>query len=338
VKAGAGFREAVPEFVLLTGSLGSGKTTLLCDYLSLPESAETGVIINEAGEINVDGAIVASGRRDLPMTLLGNGCVCCSLGDDLHSAIDELLAVRRRCSVGGFRRIVLETSGLAVPGPILRSLMRYDQVEYRLRIISTFDAQKPMIEDAMFPIRSAQLTAAGSIVVTKLDRADNDEIATAERIAKQLTPAASRITTVDRWARARAAFAASQFEAPVALNQLQAIAATNHPRLGVFLAEWSAAVPWAELSDWLEDLAGFCGDRLLRVKGLVLVVGVPQPVLIDGVGTTFAEPRQMELDPSGRRGLVIIARDVDLAELGALAAGYPANVRPVVKNSSKRAA
>src|SRR3954468_17017594 len=86
--------ETVPEFVLLTGSIGSGKTTLLCDYLSLSESADTGVIVNEAGEINVDGAIVSSGRRDLPMTLLGNGCVCCSLGDDLNAAIDNLLAVR----------------------------------------------------------------------------------------------------------------------------------------------------------------------------------------------------------------------------------------------------
>ena len=109
-----GAREVVPEFVLLTGSLGSGKTTLLCDYLSLPESADTGVIVNEAGEINVDGAIVLSGRRDLPMTLLGNGCVCCSLGDDLHSAIDELLAVRHQSDAADFSRIVLETSG----GPI----------------------------------------------------------------------------------------------------------------------------------------------------------------------------------------------------------------------------
>ena len=149
-----GIQEAVPEFILLTGSLGSGKTTLLCDYLSLSESTDTGVIVNEAGEINVDGAIVSSGRRDLPMTLLGNGCVCCSLGDDLHAAIDELLTVRRRSGADGFRRIILETSGLAMPGPILRSLMRYDRAEYRLRIVSTLDASDPMMDDAMFPARS----------------------------------------------------------------------------------------------------------------------------------------------------------------------------------------
>jgi G3E family GTPase len=338
VKADTAARETVPEFVLLTGSLGSGKTTLLCDYLSLSESADTGVIVNEAGEINVDGAIMASGRRDLPMALLGNGCVCCSLGDDLHAAIDELLAVRHRSGAGGFRRIVLETSGLAMPGPILRSLTLYDRAAYRLRIVSTLDALAPVTDDAMFPIRSAQLTAAGSIVVTKLDRAGNDEIAAAERIAKQLNPAASRVATVDREARARAVFALNQLDAPVAPDQFHAIAATDHSRLGVFLAEWSAAVPWTDLGDWLEDLAGFCGERLLRVKGLVSVVGVPQSVLIDGVGTTFAEPRRMEVDPSGRRGLAIIARDVELAELIALSAGYPADVRPDVKNSLTRPA
>jgi len=273
--------------------------------VSLPESVDTGVIVNEAGEINVDGAVVSSGRRDLPMTLLGNGCVCCSLGDDLHAAIDELLAVRRRSGAGGFRRIILETSGLAMPGPILRSLMRYDRAEYRLRIVSTLDPLDPMTDDAMFPVRSAQLTAARSIVITKLDRAGGNEIRAAEFAAKQFNPTATRIAMLDRQARARAVFAPG---------------------------------PWVDLRDWLEDLAGFCGDRLLRVKGLVSVVGVPQSVLIDGVGTTFAEPRRMELGPSGRRGLVIIGRDVDLTEMMAFSAGYSAHARPVVTKSSKRAA
>jgi G3E family GTPase len=333
-----GARETVPEFILLTGSLGSGKTTLLCDYLSLRESADTGVIVNEAGEINVDGAIVSSGRRDLPMTLLGNGCVCCSLGDDLHAAIDELLAVRRQSGAGGFRRIILETSGLAMPGPILRSLMRYDRAEYRLRIVSTLDVLDPMTDDAMFPVRSAQLTAARSIVVTKLDRARADQIGAAELVVKQFNPTAARITLVNRQARARAVFVPGQVDTSAVPSRFQAIAATDHSRLGVFLAEWSAAVPWADLRDWLEDLAGCCGDRLLRVKGLVWVVGVSQSVLIDGVGTTFAEPRRIESNPSGRRGLVIIGRDINLTDLTAFSAGYSAQVRPVVKKSSKRAA
>ena len=333
-----GTREAVPEFVLLTGSLGSGKTTLLCDYLSLANSAGTGVIVNEAGEINIDGAIVSSGRRDLAMTLLGNGCVCCSLGDDLHSAIDELLAVRRRSDATGFRRIVLETSGLAMPGPILRSLMRYDRAEYRIRIVSTLDALAPMTDEVMFPIRSAQLTAATSIVFTKLDWAGNDQVKAKERVAKQFNPGASRIVMADRIARARAVFDPMHIETATALGQFEAIAATVHSRLGVFFAEWPAAVSWGDLTDWLEDLASVCGDRLLRAKGLVAVAGAPRCLLIDSIGATFAEPRWLELDHSSRLGIVIIARDIGLAELTALSAHYPEDVSPVVKSSTKRAA
>jgi G3E family GTPase len=338
LKTGLRSPPTAPEFVLLTGSLGSGKTTLLCDYLSLPESADTGVIVNEAGEINVDGAVVASGRRDLPMTLLGNGCVCCSFGDDLHAAIDKLLAVRRQSGAGEFRRIVLETSGLAMPGPILRSLMRYARAEYRLRIVSTLDALNPESDDVTFPIRSAQLAAARSIVVTKLDRVSAGGIAAPERVAKQLNPAACLISTVDRQARARAAFAPSELEARTVSGQFQAVAATDHPRLGVFLAEWPASVPWGELGDWLEDLAGLCGDRLLRVKGLVSVGGAARPILIDGVGTTFAEPRWVEATPSTGRGIVIIARDVDLDELTSMSAGRSAEFRPALKITPRRAA
>ena len=335
MRTGSGL--AAPEFILLTGSLGSGKTTLLCDYLSLPEAAGTGVIVNEAGEINVDGAVVSSGRRDFPMMLLGNGCVCCSFGDDLHAAIDELLAVRRQSGAGEFRRIVLETSGLAMPGPILRSLMRYDGADYRLRIVATLDALSPEADDVTFPIRSAQLTAARSIVITKLDQVSADGIAAAEHVARRFNPAAGLIVTAAGQARARAAFAPSDFDAPTVPGQFQAIAATDHARLGVFLAEWPAAVTWTGLGDWLEDLAGLCGNRLLRVKGLVSVGGVVRPILIDGVGTTFAEPRWVEATPSRGRGIVIIARDIELEELTSMSAAYSAEVRPALKITSKRA-
>jgi len=335
VRAGS---PTTPEFVLLTGSLGSGKTTLLCDYLSQPDSADTGVIVNEAGEINVDGAVVSSGRRDLPMTLLGNGCVCCSFGDDLHSAIDELLAARRQSGAGEFRRIILETSGLAIPSPILRSLMRYDRAEYRLRIVSTLDAVDPRADDVTFPIRSAQLTAAQSIVLTKLDQVSHGARVAAERVAREFNPASVLVAMEDRSARARAAFAPSELEAKTVASQFQAIAATDHSRLGVFFAQWPGSVPWADLGDWLEDLAGLCGDRLLRVKGLVSVGGAPRPILIDGVGTTFAEPRWTDADLAAGRGIVIIARDVGLDELTDMSGFYSPNVRPSLKATSRRAA
>jgi G3E family GTPase len=92
------------------------------------------------------------------------------------------------------------------------------------------------------------------------------------------------------------------------------------------------------LVDWLEDLAGLCGERLLRVKGLVAVGGVARPILIDGVGTTFAEPRWVEATPSTGRGIVFIARDVDPDELIAMSADRSAEIRPALKVTSRRAA
>jgi G3E family GTPase len=331
-------REAVPEFVLLTGSLGSGKTTLLSDYLSVPESADTGVIVNEAGEINVDGAIMVSGRRDLPITLLNNGCVCCSGGDDLHAAIDELLSVRRRSRSAGFRRIVLETSGLAVPGPILRSLMAYDRAEYRLRIVSTLDPLNPIADETMLSIRSAQLTAAHSIVFTKLDIADRESCAELERIAASHNPMAHRIVVADRQERARSAFADSHAESARSPSPFYATPVAAHARLQVYLAKWHDSISWTDLRDWLEDLAGFCGDRLLRVKGFVSLIDVPDEVLIDGVGAVFSQPRRVRLDSEVGRGLVIIVRDVGFEELVAFSATSIVEQRPELKHSSNRTA
>jgi G3E family GTPase len=313
---------ATAEFVLLTGSLGSGKTTLLRDYLSLPDSEDTAVIVNEAGEINIDGAVMVSGRRDLPLALLSNGCVCCSVGNDLHAAIDELMSVRRRTHPAGFRRIVLETSGLALPGPVLRSLMAYGRDEFRIRIVSTLDPLNSMADEALLPIQMAQLTAAQSIVFTKLDLADHAEL---ERTSVAYNPTANRIAIADRHARARAVFAPAQAEPRRRFGLFEAMPATAHPRLQVFLAEWPDAVSWPDLRDWLEDLAGFCGDRLLRVKGLVSVSGVPQPLLIEGVGGVFSEPRPIRLETPTKQGVVIIARDMTLDELSSFSVSCSAN-------------
>ena len=308
---------AVAEFVLLTGSLGSGKTSLLKDYLSLPDSEDTAVIVNEAGEINIDGAIIVSGRRDLPLALLSNGCVCCSVGNDLHAAIDELVSVRRRTLPAAFRRIVLETSGLALPGPVLRALRAYGRGEFRFRIVCTLDPLNPMADEAVLPIQMAQLTAAQSIVFTKLDLADHAQRSALERASVEFNPTANRIAIADRHARARAVFAPAEADTPRRFGLFEAMPATAHPRLQVFLAEWPEAVCWPDLRDWLEDLAGFCGDRLLRVKGLISVSGMPQPLFIEGVGGVFSEPRRIRLETPTNEGVVIIARDTSLDELSA---------------------
>ena len=132
------------DFVVLTGFLGSGKTTLLRDYLASPDAADTAVIVNEAGEIGLDGVILREEGRegDTPIAMLSNGCICCTEGSDLAYTIDRLLAAERPGATGPLRRIVLETSGLSKPGPVLRQLASLAVHRLRVSVLATFDVTR----------------------------------------------------------------------------------------------------------------------------------------------------------------------------------------------------
>ena len=132
-------RDKAPDFFVLTGFLGSGKTTLLRDFLQMPEAADTAVIINEVGEIGLDGIVLREGGSDLPMAMLSNGCVCCQIGSDLAFTIDRLIAAKRPQGAGPLQRIILETSGLSKPGPVLRTLTTLAEHRMRVAVVGTFD-------------------------------------------------------------------------------------------------------------------------------------------------------------------------------------------------------
>ncbi len=154
------------DFVVLTGFLGSGKTTLLRDYLGLPEAADTAIIVNEAGEIGLDGLILRESGGDVPMTMLANGCVCCQMTSDLARTVEALLAAERPEASGPLRRIVLETSGLSKPGPVLRQLASLAGFPMRVSVVATYDALRGP-ETSAFEEAAAQWAAAHRIVLTK---------------------------------------------------------------------------------------------------------------------------------------------------------------------------
>lgn len=295
------------EFILLAGFLGSGKTSLLVDWLGLPEAANTAVIVNEAGEINVDGAIVAEGGS-LPMAMLDNGCVCCSLTNDLVFTVRALVEERARAGHAPFTRIVLECSGLSRPGPILRSLLPLAPLGLSVRVVSTCDASQAVRHAEHFEEVSAQLAAAGTIVLTKLDLSGAEE---AERFASSVNPLAVRVVETDPRARAQAAFQ----PAPAGGAMPDTAAGAAHPRVSVLRATFAEAASWEDRLDWMEDLAAFCGDRLLRVKGFLRRPGSPAPLLVQAVGTLFAPARTMPDSPGMAEGLVLITRDLDAAAL-----------------------
>ena len=158
------------NFVVLTGFLGSGKTTLLRHFLPRPEAADTAVIVNEAGEVGLDGALLRETAAGVPMATLSNGCICCQMGNDLKTTVDALLWAERP-GAGPLRRIVLETSGLSKPGPVLRQLAGLAEHRMRVSVVATYDAARGLAA-AAFAEAAAQWAAAHRIVVTKADTVD----------------------------------------------------------------------------------------------------------------------------------------------------------------------
>jgi G3E family GTPase len=309
------------DFIVLTGFLGSGKTTLLREFLALPEAADTGVIVNEVGQIGLDGAILAEGG-ETPVALLSNGCVCCSLGSDLERSVANMLRVRQNTGLRPPARIVLETSGLAKPSPILRSLAPLAPLGMRVGVVATFDCTRGA-KLGSFEEAAAQWAGAQTLVATKRDLATAAQLQALPRLAAGINPTAELIDTDNRRAVTRAAFSL-RTPASLARSLLHAEAVgLRHPRIGVVLARLDAAVAWDALAEWLDNLAGLCGERVLRVKGLVQVTGSNRPLLVQSVGTTFSAPRPFAGPANNESFLVVIVRDLSIAELSAIAPALP---------------
>jgi G3E family GTPase len=308
----------VTDFVVLTGFLGSGKTTLLRDFLAGPEAADTAVIVNEAGEIGLDNVILREGGGDTEIAMLSNGCICCQAGSDLGFTIDRLLSVERPGAAGPLRRIILETSGLSKPGPVLRQLAGLAEHRLRVSVVATFDATRGA-DSAQFEEAAAQWAAAHRIVVTKTDAVAADTLAGAGEEAASLNPLSEIVATADRSEAVAAAFASLSGVAPLPAPHLIA-SRTDHPRIAVRLAQPAGVLAYDDLAYWLDNLAGALGERLLRLKGLVRVAESERPILVQSVGTAFSQPRPFGEPRSAQpMFLVIIARDLETGELESVA-------------------
>jgi G3E family GTPase len=304
-------RDKAPDFFVLTGFLGSGKTTLLRDFLQMPEAADTAVIINEVGEIGLDGIVLREGGDDLPMAMLSNGCVCCQIGSDLAFTIDRLITAKRPNGAGPLQRIILETSGLSKPGPVLRTLTTLAEHRMRVAVVGTFDLTRGT-GIAGFEEAVSQWAAAHRIIATKTDLVASSGIADGALAIASVNPLAEVVAMADRAGAVRAAFA------PLTVApQLREIAprfGSAHPRVALCLARPVDQVAYCDLADWLDNLAGALGERLLRIKGLVRVVESLHPLLIESVGTMFSPPRPLHVG-APTSFIVVIARDANRVEL-----------------------
>jgi G3E family GTPase len=308
--------------VAVTGFLGSGKTTLIKALLEKPEGANSAVVVNEYGEIGIDHALLRSSSD--AVVLLGNGCLCCNVRSDLQESLRALFADRLRGAVPSFERVIIETSGLADPGPVLQTFATDRGLgrEFHLQaLIAVVDAMTGLGNLERMPEARSQVALADRIVVTKSDLAGNEAT---ERLIRQigaLNPGPLRLAAggvIDP------AFLFD--EPPPGPRDIWPGVVRHTHGLETFALQFEAPLSWPAFDQAMAVLMALRGPDLLRVKGLVAVEGCRGPVVVHYVQHVAHPPVELEEwpDEDRRSRLVFITRGLSQSAVTQLFGGVAA--------------
>jgi G3E family GTPase len=326
---------------VLTGFLGSGKTSLLNSMLKEEMLANACVIINEFGEISIDHLLVE--KSDDNIVELASGCLCCTIRGDLIVTIADLLSRRDAGTVKAFDRIVIETTGLADPAPVLHALMRDDLLVQRLRlegVITVVDGVNGWSTLDAHPEAVKQVAVADRIVLTKLDLLNGIEgeekmFAIIGRLRK-LNPSARLLTTHRGEATAARLFTMGLFDPATKTVNVQGWLADeavhrhehhHHDKsrhdahIRSFAFSDTQAISPQGLELFFELLASYHGANMLRMKGLIKTSDDPErPLAVHGVQHVFHPPVRLKDWPDGRAEtrLVFIVKDIEKSEIEGL--------------------
>ncbi|WP_306115346.1 MULTISPECIES: GTP-binding protein [unclassified Roseovarius] len=325
---------------LLTGFLGAGKTTLLNAILRDDSSGRIAVIVNEFGEAGLDHDLVETSKDDV--ILMQSGCLCCSIRGDLSKTICDLL-VRRHKGAIAFDRVVIETTGLADPAPILQTLLVDRALASTLRmdgVVTLADAAAgPATLDAQFEAVS-QAAMADLIVISKTDLVTKAEAKAFRDRLRQINPTARMVASdhgdlppdsifnlsgLRRDAKSDQALAWMAPTKADPLANLSGLApaketptfSPHDERIQSISVVLDHPLPSAAFDIWLDTLIAVRGSDILRVKGIVFLEGIDAPFVFHGVQHIFDPPVQLNDWPKGntRSRIVIIARDISRPEL-----------------------
>jgi G3E family GTPase len=300
---------------VVTGFLGSGKTTLLSRLLQHPAMGETAVLVNELGEVAFDHHLLR--RVDERTVLMASGCVCCTMRSDLSEELRDLLSRRTRREIPAFERVVVETTGVADPAPILYTLLSEPVVRHHFEpevVITTVDALHGLGQ----PESVKQAALADTLVITKVDLADAGAVRDLRQTLRRLNPVAAIVEAsfgdVDPGELLH-----GHERDPRELK----IPSGHDEGLRAFSLVLDKRIDWDAFAIWLTMLLASHGQDVLRVKGF-LDVGGNGPVFLNTVQHVVHPPAHLESwpDDDRRSRLVFIVRGLQQAEVEASLAAF----------------
>ncbi len=321
-------RDVAPQFTpvaLLTGFLGSGKTTLLRRLLAEPALADTAVLINEFGEVGLDHHLLE--RIDERTVLLKSGCLCCTVRGELADAVKDLHSRRARGDIPSFGRLIIESTGLADPFPVLTTLHADPVLKHHYRmgtVVTTVDAVNGGRTLATYPESVKQIAVADRIVLTKVDLAGSTDAAVVERRVRAINPTAPLRRTddsnplVDLLRPDDMPHRDPDTEAWLVEQQRATADSSRHEgSIHAFALVFDHPLDWTAFGMWLTMLLHRHGGAVLRVKGILNIAGESAPVAVHGVQHLVHPPLHMNAWPDAdhRSRIVFIVKDLERADI-----------------------
>lgn len=334
------------DILLVSGFLGSGKTSLIRRLLMDPSLSDTALIINEFGEVGLDQFFVQAPVENT--LLLENGCVCCGIRGDLIDTVADLLARVANGTLEPFSRIIIETTGLADPGPIVSELRRVSGLSRPLRlakVITTVDAVLGPSQIDTVPEAVAQIVQSDLCLVTKAELVDPNGANVLSDRLRMMNPAA-RVAVLGPGPLDVHALLAP--EVPLGASPRSYRLRTGRPVGGHRGVEsWSRQIdeplPWPRIRDWFDLLYSLRAANLVRMKALLYLEDRPDPVVLHGVGPLVSKPEHLAAWPTDRpqSRIVVITRNfaADLVEQSFRAVvTHPAGATLLLKQPASRTA
>lgn len=310
---------------LLTGFLGSGKTSLLRRLLKMPELAGVAVLINEFGEVGLDHLLLD--KVDEEVVLLKSGCVCCTIRGDLKKVLLRLHGRIAHAEIAPVSRVVIETTGLADPAPIVATLLVDPMLRHQFRlgnVVTLVDGVNGEATLREHRVSLKQVAVADRLVVSKIDlgrpseslksklrrinptaltlESSEEDVAPVSLLLSDLYDEQTKEAEVMRWLNA---------------GDLDGGDPHSHGAICSTCLIAEEPVDWASFGLWLAMLLNRHGDRVLRVKGLLNIAGIAAPVVVHGVQHLIHKPVHLGKWPDAdtRTRLVVIAQGLDIAAI-----------------------